>query len=156
MHMPGLQGQGSQRKENNIMHRMNGLCRLLLVLGVGVLLLGHAAYRVVADPAIEGERVAPTPAPVNSTPPRAPFHPPPEEEIPAGPLGDAIRYGQQLLTQTQVYAKAYVGNGLNCTSCHLQAGRMPNASPWVGIWGVFPDYNARSGRIISLQDRINA
>jgi len=58
--------------------------------------------------------------------------------------------------QTQVYAKAYIDNGLNCTSCHLNAGRTPSAAPWVGIWGVFPDYNPRSGRIITLQDRINA
>ncbi len=84
------------------------------------------------------------------------FAPPAEDDIPTGPLGEAIRYGHQLLTQTQVYAKAYIDNGLNCTSCHLNVGRAPSAAPWVGIWGVFPDYNPRSGRIITLQDRINA
>ena len=87
---------------------------------------------------------------------RAPFAPPAEDDLPPGPLGDAIRYGHRLLTQTQVAAKDYVSNGLNCTSCHLNAGRAPHASPWVGVWGVFPGYNPRSGRIISLQDRINA
>ena len=83
----------------------------------------------------------------------APFNPPSEESMPAGPMGEAIRYGHQLTTQTQVYAKKYVGNGLNCTSCHLNAGRTPNAAPWVGIWGVFPEYRTRNAEVNTLQDR---
>lgn len=85
----------------------------------------------------------------------APFNPPPEESMPSGPMGDAIRYGHQLTTQTQVYAKKYVGNGLNCTSCHLDGGRTQNAAPWVGIWGVFPEYRTRNDEVNSLQDRVN-
>src|SRR5262245_2101758 len=50
--------------------------------------------------------------------PVAPFKLPEEKDLPKGPLGDAIRYGEQVLIQTQVYAKRYIGNGLNCTSCH--------------------------------------
>src|ERR1700753_2058638 len=86
---------------------------------------------------------------------RAPFDPPDAAAIPAGALGDSIRLGQRLLTQTQVYGKAWVGNGLNCTSCHRTAGRTPNAAPWVGIYGVFPEYRSRSGSVNSLQDRVN-
>ena len=85
----------------------------------------------------------------------APFNPTAEESMPAGPMGEAIRYGHQLTTQTQVYAKQYVGNGLNCTSCHLNAGRTPNAAPWVGIWGVFPEYRTRNAEVNTLQDRVN-
>ena len=85
----------------------------------------------------------------------AAFNPPPESEIPSGPMGDAIRYGQQVLTQTQVVAKQYVGNGLNCTSCHLDGGRTPYAAPWVGIWGAFPEYRTRNAVVNSLQDRVN-
>jgi thiosulfate dehydrogenase len=88
-------------------------------------------------------------------PQRAPFNPPDDDAVPAGPLGDSIRLGRHVLTQTQVYAKAYVGNGLNCTSCHLNAGRTPNAAPWVGIYSVFPEYRSRSGAVDSLQDRVN-
>jgi thiosulfate dehydrogenase len=40
-------------------------------------------------------------------------------------------------------------------NCHLGAGRTPNASPWVGIWGVFPEYRSRSAKINSLQQRVN-
>lgn len=85
----------------------------------------------------------------------APFVPPDEAQIPQGPLGDSIRYGAKLLKQTQVYAKGYVGNGLNCTSCHLNGGMTPYASPWVGIWGVFPEYRSRNAKVNALQDRIN-
>ena len=88
-------------------------------------------------------------------PKRAPFAPPDESAIPAGALGDSIRLGQRVLTQTQVYAKGWIGNGLNCTSCHLNGGRTPNAAPWVGIYGVFPEYRSRSGSVNSLQDRVN-
>jgi thiosulfate dehydrogenase len=85
----------------------------------------------------------------------AAFQPPSDDEIPDGPVGEAIRYGREVLTRTQVVARQYVGNGLNCSSCHLDAGRVPHASPWVGVWGVFPEYRSRSARMNSLQDRIN-
>ena len=66
-----------------------------------------------------------------------------------------MRDGRGVRTRTQVVARQYVGNGLNCTSCHLDAGRMPYASPWVGVWGVSPEYRSRNARINALQDRIN-
>ena len=84
-----------------------------------------------------------------------PLHAPQETTIPEGPIGDAIRYGKKVLTQTQTYAKAYVGNGLNCSSCHLDAGRKAYASPWAGLWGVFPEYRSRSAKINALQERVN-
>jgi len=84
-----------------------------------------------------------------------PFSAPNTNDIPAGPLGDAIRYGEKVAAQTQTYAKKYVGSGLNCTSCHLDGGKTPYAAPWVGIWGQFPQYRSRNGRIDTLQDRIN-
>lgn len=85
----------------------------------------------------------------------AAFLPPNEADIPKGPMGDSIRYGAKLLKQTQIYAKDYVGNGLNCTSCHLNGGTTAYASPWVGIWGVFPEYRSRNGQVNTLEDRIN-
>lgn len=39
-----------------------------------------------------------------------------------GPLGEAIQYGEDLVMETQTFAKSYVGNGLNCRSCHLGGG----------------------------------
>ncbi len=80
---------------------------------------------------------------------------PAEATIPAGPKGLAIQNGRKLLTQTRQMLPKNVGNGLNCTSCHLAGGTTANASPWVGIWGVFPEYRSRSGKVISLQERVN-
>jgi len=78
-----------------------------------------------------------------------------DEALPAGPLGEAVALGKRVLTHTPENAAAYSGNALNCTNCHLNAGRMPYSSPWVGVWGVFPAYGSRNARVISLQDRIN-
>lgn len=84
-----------------------------------------------------------------------PLKVPDESTIPSGPLGEAIRLGRNVVTDTQNHAKGYVGNGLNCTSCHLNGGTIAWASPWVGIWGVFPEYRARNASVNSLEDRIN-
>jgi thiosulfate dehydrogenase len=78
-----------------------------------------------------------------------------DTDMPAGQLGDAIRQGKRLVTDTLHAAPAYVGNGLNCASCHLDAGTRPDALPLTGLSGQFPVYNARIGRVITLEDRIN-
>src|SRR5215510_15375464 len=76
-----------------------------------------------------------------------PLRAPDEETIPNGPLGAAIRYGKKVLTETRTYAKGYVGNGLNCSSCHLAAGRKAYASPWVGSGVRFPSIEAAMGKV---------
>ena len=88
--------------------------------------------------------------------PAAPFVLPPESSIPEGPTGEAIKRGRALITDTRAQLPANVGNELNCSSCHLNGGTVPYASPYVGLTGLFPEYRARSGRVISLQQRINA
>ena len=84
-----------------------------------------------------------------------PFSVPAETSIPGGPLGDSIKLGRDVVLNTQVNAKNYVGNGLNCTSCHLNGGTVAGAAPFVGLWGVFPEYRSRTARVNSMQDRIN-
>lgn len=68
---------------------------------------------------------------------------------------DLIADGKALLTQTHQRLPDNVGNGLNCTSCHLEAGTKSKAAPWIGITSDYPGYSARNGRIISLENRIN-
>lgn len=75
--------------------------------------------------------------------------------IPAGPMGAAVIRGRLLLSDTRRQLPENVGNGLNCTSCHLNNGTVAFASPWVGLTAAFPEYRARSGKLISLQERIN-
>ncbi len=54
---------------------------------------------------------------------------PDEASIPTGPVGDAVRRGKQLLTDTHKQLPKNVGNGLNCTNCHLNGGTTAYASP---------------------------
>jgi thiosulfate dehydrogenase len=87
--------------------------------------------------------------------PGVPLHVPPSTSIPAGALGDAVRLGQSIFNATPRMTKAYVGNGLACTSCHLNGGTVAYAAPMVGLWGVFPEFVARSDSVETLSDRIN-
>jgi thiosulfate dehydrogenase len=52
-------------------------------------------------------------------------------------------------------AMQYSGNGLDCQSCHLQAGTQRFGLPLAGIWGVFPLYIARENEVRTLEERIN-
>lgn len=76
-------------------------------------------------------------------------------EIPDGPIGESIRWGQALLQATADSLPDHVGNDLNCNSCHLDQGLRPNAIPYVGVYGRFPQYNGRAARVFNLEDRIN-
>ena len=84
-----------------------------------------------------------------------PLAPPPNSALPQGPLGDAIRYGESLVTNTRALAGGYVGNGFVCSNCHLDAGRVAYAAPLAGLWGVFPEYRSRRGSVESMTERIN-
>lgn len=68
---------------------------------------------------------------------------------------DQVIYGMRLITETKALLPDNVGNGLNCSSCHLNGGTVAKASPFVGVAAQFPRYAARAGREIDLQDRIN-
>jgi len=62
--------------------------------------------------------------------------------------------GYRIFRHTGQYAAAFVGNGMSCGNCHLNAGQRDRGMPLVGVAGVFPEYRTRSGRLISLEDRI--
>jgi thiosulfate dehydrogenase len=63
--------------------------------------------------------------------------------------------GMRLNLETKFLLPQQVGNTLNCTSCHLNAGTVADGSPYVGISAFFPSYAPRAGRMITLEDRIN-
>jgi len=83
------------------------------------------------------------------------FAPPSPEAIPGSQLGEQIRLGYQIVVNTQEYARPYVGNRLNCTNCHLDAGLNPNAASFVGLASVYPEYRTRNAKVNTLADRIN-
>ena len=96
--------------------------------------------------------VAPaTPAPTAEQRYRAPT----EAELPQDASGAAVRRGQQIVTRTYETLPDHTPSGLHCTSCHLEGGTKANASPWLGIESKYPAYRARSGKVDSIEDRIN-
>jgi thiosulfate dehydrogenase len=82
------------------------------------------------------------------------FTPPSEAEIPTGPLGDVIRQGRDIFTDTPEHAKAYVGNGLSCSNCHLDAGRLANSAPLWGAYGMYPQYRKKTGQVNTFGERL--
>lgn len=76
--------------------------------------------------------------------------------IPEGPLGETIRLGQELVEKTTSHrlTKPYVGNSLNCTSCHLKNGTDPQAASFIGVATAYPAWSPREKRVITLEDRI--
>lgn len=85
-------------------------------------------------------------------------------DVPRNPLADSlplppllaeeIRKGFRIFTNTPVEAAAYAANEMSCNNCHLNAGQRERAMPLAGIAAIYPEYNKRSGRLFSLEDRI--
>ena len=80
----------------------------------------------------------------------------PPRSIPEGPLGETIRLGRELVERTTAHplTKPYVGNALNCTSCHLKNGTDPQAASFLGVAAAYPAWSPREKRVITLEDRI--
>lgn len=83
------------------------------------------------------------------------FAPPPLDAIPNDERGAQIHYGYQLVVNTQEHARGHVGNALNCTNCHLDAGRKLNAAPFLGLISVYPEYRSRNARMNTIEDRLD-
>ena len=84
--------------------------------------------------------------------------------LPRDAAGMQIRKGRDLITATYAHigpqvadpAKRYAGNNLACTNCHLDAGTKKFGLPLFGLFGAFPQYSARSGEEITVEDRLNS
>ncbi|MFJ7934031.1 c-type cytochrome [Sporosarcina sp. NPDC096371] len=90
--------------------------------------------------------------------------PPSLDDVPEGPLGEAILRGYELTNDTSNVLRAEEAtaddgeqrvNALSCTSCHAGAGLDENSSSLVGVSEVYPMYIPRSGQIVTLEERIN-
>jgi thiosulfate dehydrogenase len=69
-------------------------------------------------------------------------------------LSSDIRWGFRLFTNTPGEAKRFTPSRVSCSNCHLNGGQRERSLPLVGVAGMFPEYNRRSGRLYSLNDRI--
>jgi thiosulfate dehydrogenase len=82
------------------------------------------------------------------------WQPPRLSALPHDAAGASVRRGAALFNETPLYAADHVGGKISCSHCHAAGGIQPFASPMVGLPKLFPQFNARAGHIISLQDRI--
>ncbi|MCG3086556.1 c-type cytochrome [Sporosarcina cyprini] len=91
-------------------------------------------------------------------------NPPSLENVPEGPLGEAILRGHALVDNTSEVLRSEASsveegearvNELSCTSCHAGAGTDEQTSSLVGMTSVYPMYIGRSGQIVTLEERIN-
>ena len=69
-------------------------------------------------------------------------------------LSKEIQWGYRLFTNTPAEAERFIPGEVSCNNCHLNGGQRERAMPLVGVPGMFPEYNRRAGRLISLNDRI--
>jgi thiosulfate dehydrogenase len=82
------------------------------------------------------------------------FVPPPESAIPSGPEGDMIWNGIKIFEDTQNEASQYVGDRLNCSSCHMDHGRRRYSAPMWAAYVVYPQYRDKNKKVNSMEERI--
>jgi len=81
--------------------------------------------------------------------------------IPKNQFGDMVRYGRDLILNTAYYigpegtVSKNLGNKMNCTNCHLEAGTKPYAFNYLSSHARYPQYRSRENKILTLADRIN-
>ena len=92
--------------------------------------------------------------------PRAPhadaaqFQPPQESELPDNAYGKLVRQGYALFVDTKRLAPQFVGNGLNCSNCHLDQGRLANSAPLWGAYPMYPAYRKKNDKVNTFAERL--
>ena len=69
-------------------------------------------------------------------------------------LSNEIRWGFKIFTNTPAEAPQFAPGKISCINCHLNGGQRERSLPLIGIAGMFPEYNKRSGRLYTLNDRV--
>jgi thiosulfate dehydrogenase len=65
-----------------------------------------------------------------------------------------VKRGRDIFRDTRTAARAFVGNDLRCSNCHLDAGRLADASPLWAAWVAFPEYRAKNHKVNTFQARL--
>ena len=82
------------------------------------------------------------------------FVPPAQSELPDNAFGKMVRDGYALFVDTQRLAPAYVGNGMKCSNCHLDQGRMAHSAPLWGAYPMYPAYRKKNDKVNTYAERI--
>ncbi len=132
---------------------------ILLVIGVGVGLFGAGVINSGRAPA--GQAVTPTSAQGKSAAPlgaAASYNPPKPEDAPED-IRDAVLTGHSMVSDTLKMLPNDVGNQLNCTNCHFNAGMTQGGKTGgislVGVAATYPKYRDRQKYAVDLVARVN-
>jgi thiosulfate dehydrogenase len=76
------------------------------------------------------------------------------------PADELIRYGKRLIDSTSIYfgPRGLINrstNGLTCQNCHRESGTKLFTNNFLGVAKNYPKYRPRSGRIESIEFRVN-
>lgn len=122
--------------------------------GIGIA-LGGAVGAIALACSVPATRGAPAPSLAAAS-----LTVPDIARLPDDEAGRLVRRGRDLVAHTADRigpgtARAYSGNGLDCQSCHIEAGTRAFALPLVAAYADYPQYRARSGRVETIADRVN-
>ncbi|MGU3452847.1 c-type cytochrome [Methylobacterium sp. 391_Methyba4] len=92
--------------------------------------------------------------PVGAETTAPPFVPQPNSVIPDDDFGQVIRLGERIFRDTGAEARAFVGNDLRCTNCHLDRGRLGHSAPLWAAYLVYPAYRAKNGHVNTFAERL--
>jgi thiosulfate dehydrogenase len=93
--------------------------------------------------------------------PKAAFIVPDTAKIPNDKYGELVRYGRELMLNTARYigpdgsAGKYLGNKMNCTNCHQDAGTKAFSFNLMTSHDNYPQYRGREGQVLTLAERVN-
>jgi thiosulfate dehydrogenase len=73
---------------------------------------------------------------------------------PTGTDAGVIRRGESLMNHTRKFLPQFVRANMNCSSCHINAGRTKGALSLVGIFGRYPQFSRRTNHVVGMRDRI--
>ncbi|WP_439855976.1 c-type cytochrome [Pseudomonas yamanorum] len=82
------------------------------------------------------------------------FTPPKEAELPENAFGVLVLEGRDIFVNTQKYASEFVGNGLNCSNCHLDQGRKADSAPLWAAYGMYPAYRKKNNKVNTFAERM--
>ena len=129
---------------------------VLTGIGIAIVIPKPPHYPIVTAAAAEMQTSPPFSA--------APWTVPDVDKLPDDAWGRTVRYGRNLVAQTYALigpevsdpAHRFAGNNLSCQNCHLEGGTKQFGLPFRGVFADFPNYRARSGRVATIEDRVEA
>ena len=129
-----------------------GISRSLVAVAGGVVLVGLGALALKAG--LVPSWISGTEKTEAATVDTTYFQPPGDDMIPDDHNGDAIRRGREIFMNTATNAGEFVGNGLSCSNCHLDAGKEPMSAPMWAAWGQYPKWRGKNKMINTMEDRV--